>query len=86
MKIPAPIAMLAELTHRCPLSCPYCSNPVALAQKDRELSTELWSDVFKQASDLGVLQLHLSGGEPASRPDLVELVRAAQEALSLIHI
>ena len=80
MKIPAPIAMLAELTHRCPLSCPYCSNPVALAQKDRELSTELWSDVFKQASDLGVLQLHLSGGEPASRPDLVELVRAAQEA------
>lgn len=80
MDIPAPIAMLAELTHRCPLSCPYCSNPVALAQKERELSTDLWADVFKQAGDLGVLQLHLSGGEPASRRDLVDLVRAAREA------
>ena len=80
MTVPAPIAMLAELTHRCPLSCPYCSNPIALAQKDRELSTDVWSDVFRQAADLGVLQLHLSGGEPASRRDLVDLVKAARDA------
>ncbi len=80
MTAPAPIAMLAELTHRCPLSCPYCSNPIALAQKERELSTEVWVDVFRQAADLGVLQLHLSGGEPASRRDLLELVKAARDA------
>lgn len=80
MKAPAPIAMLAELTHRCPLSCPYCSNPVDLARKDRELPTEVWADVFRQAADLGVLQLHLSGGEPAARRDLADLVRAAREA------
>ena len=80
MTIPAPIAMLAELTHRCPLSCPYCSNPVELAHKDSELPTEVWADAFRQAADLGVLQLHLSGGEPASRRDLVELVAAAHEA------
>ncbi len=75
-----PIAMLAELTHRCPLSCPYCSNPVALQGKAGELDTAAWLDVFAQAADLGVLQLHLSGGEPASRPDLVELTQGAVQA------
>ena len=78
--IPPPIAMLAELTHRCPLSCPYCSNPLALQGKENELSTEQWVDVFRQAADLGVLQLHISGGEPASRSDLVELTYAARQA------
>ena len=75
-----PIAMLAELTHRCPLSCPYCSNPIELSRKDAELSTDDWTDVFQQAAKLGVLQLHLSGGEPASRRDLIDLVVAARDA------
>ena len=75
-----PIAMLAELTHRCPLSCPYCSNPIEMARQDAELSTEEWKSVFAQAADLGVLQLHLSGGEPATRRDLEDLVQAAREA------
>lgn len=78
--IPAPIAMLAELTHRCPLSCPYCSNPMELARKSSELETQDWVRVFQQAAELGVLHLHLSGGEPASRRDLVELVVAARAA------
>lgn len=72
--------MLAELTHRCPLSCPYCSNPLELTKADAELDTETWKRVFKEAAELGVLQLHLSGGEPASRRDLTELVRAARAA------
>ncbi|MBV0892080.1 pyrroloquinoline quinone biosynthesis protein PqqE [Paracoccus sp. Z118] len=75
-----PLALLAELTHRCPLSCPYCSNPLELTARNGELTTEQWADVFRQAADLGVLQLHLSGGEPASRPDLVQIVAAAREA------
>lgn len=75
-----PVAMLAELTHRCPLACPYCSNPLELTRQERELPTEVWIDVFGQAARLGVLQLHLSGGEPASRRDLVPLVAAAREA------
>lgn len=79
-EIPAPIAMLAELTYRCPLSCPYCSNPVEMAKKESELDTATWVDVFAQAARLGVLQLHLSGGEPASRRDLVELVAGARDA------
>jgi pyrroloquinoline quinone biosynthesis protein E len=75
-----PIAMLAELTHRCPLSCSYCSNPLELTARDKELTTEAWAQVFREAADLGVLQLHLSGGEPASRRDLEELVRAARQS------
>ena len=72
-----PMALLAELTHRCPLACPYCSNPLELTAATQELSTEDWIQVFREAAALGVLHLHLSGGEPASRRDLVELTRAA---------
>ena len=75
-----PIAMLAELTHRCPLACPYCSNPLDLARQEQELDTDTWARVFAEAADLGVLQLHLSGGEPASRRDLELLVTAARDA------
>ena len=78
--VPPPIAMLAELTHRCPLSCPYCSNPVELTARQKELDTATWLNVFQQAADLGVLQVHISGGEPASRRDLVDLVKGARDA------
>jgi PqqA peptide cyclase len=73
-----PLAMLAELTHRCPLQCPYCSNPLALTRRSDELSTEEWSHVFRQAAKMGVLQVHLSGGEPTARKDLPDLVAAAR--------
>lgn len=71
-----PIGILAELTHRCPLQCPYCSNPVALLKANKELNTETWLDVFRQAADLGILQVHLSGGEPTLRQDLEQFVGA----------
>ncbi len=70
-----PIGMLAELTHRCPLQCAYCSNPLELLKANREMATEDWLSLFDQAADLGVLQIHLSGGEPTLRPDLETLVR-----------
>jgi pyrroloquinoline quinone biosynthesis protein E len=72
-----PVGLLAELTHRCPLQCPYCSNPLALERVAGELSTGQWLDVLAQAADLGVLQLHLSGGEPTVRRDLEEIVAQA---------
>ena len=71
-----PYALLAELTYRCPLHCPYCSNPVNYPKGD-ELTTAEWSRVFREAAQIGVLHLGLSGGEPLSRRDLTELVRAA---------
>lgn len=78
----APVGLLAELTHRCPLQCPYCSNPLALQRAGDELPTEVWLDVLEQAADLGILQLHLSGGEPTARRDLEAIVeRAAKVGL-----
>ncbi len=76
----APLALLAELTHRCPLRCPYCSNPVALTRPGAELDTATWARVFREAAALGCLQVHLSGGEPTARRDILEIVRAAAEA------
>jgi len=78
--LPAPLGLLAELTHRCPLGCPYCSNPLALDNRADELDTATWARVFGEAAGLGVLQVHLSGGEPAARRDLPEIVKAARDA------
>lgn len=74
-----PIAVLAEITHRCPLQCPYCSNPVELERAKAELTTAEWRRVIEEMADLGVLQIHFSGGEPTARTDLVELVRHATD-------
>jgi PqqA peptide cyclase len=78
--IAPPLALLAELTHRCPLRCPYCSNPVALEGASRELATADWQRILSEASALGVLQVHFSGGEPLARRDIVDLVAHAAEA------
>jgi pyrroloquinoline quinone biosynthesis protein E len=76
----SPLALLAELTHRCPLRCPYCSNPEELARASEELGTAEWARVFAEAAALGCLQVHLSGGEPTVRRDIVELTAAAHVA------
>ncbi len=76
----APVGLLAELTHRCPLQCPYCSNPLELERVNTELSTEDWCRVMHEAGELGVLQVHLSGGEPTARKDLEEIIKAAVDA------
>lgn len=74
-----PTTLLAEVTYRCPLHCPYCSNPLEMSRADAELSTADWKRVFTQARELGVLQLGLSGGEPLARKDLEELVAHARQ-------
>lgn len=71
-------SLIAEVTHRCPLHCVYCSNPIEMQRRSQELSTADWISIFRQASEMGVLQLHLTGGEPLARHDLIELVRAAR--------
>jgi PqqA peptide cyclase len=79
MTVPRPYALLAEITHRCPLHCPYCSNPTQ-ARNNHELTTDEWKRVIHEAAKLGVLQIGFSGGEPLARRDLAELIRAAREA------
>ena len=78
--IPNPLALIAEITHRCPLHCVYCSNPLQMVGARAEISTGDWVRVFHEAHDLGILHLHLTGGEPVARADLSDLVEAAHAA------
>lgn len=78
--LPNPLAIIAEITHRCPLHCVYCSNPLKLSGASSELPASDWQRVFDEASKMGVLHLHFTGGEPLARQDLVELVAAANAA------
>ena len=81
-----PLALIAELTHRCPLHCAYCSNPLELQSRASELDTQTWSRVFQEAAQSGVLQADLTGGEPLARTDIIELVRAARAAGLYINL
>ena len=81
-----PLALIAEITHRCPLHCVYCSNPLQLATASSELQTEDWRRVFAEAASLGVLHLHVTGGEPLARADLEELVAAGRGAGLYINL
>jgi pyrroloquinoline quinone biosynthesis protein E len=74
-----PYTLVAELTYRCPLRCLYCSNPLEFHAMQDELSTEQWCQTFTDAAELGVVQVHLSGGEPLVRNDLPALIRHARE-------
>ena len=76
--IPHPLALVAELTHRCPLHCVYCSNPLELTKRENELPADTWSRVLCEAAELGVLQVDFTGGEPLARPDLADLIRGAR--------
>lgn len=74
-----PLALIAEITHRCPLHCVYCSNPLELTTRSEELATADWLRVFDEAAALGVLHLHLTGGEPLARTDLKEMIAGARK-------
>jgi PqqA peptide cyclase len=75
-----PLALIAELTHRCPLHCVYCSNPIEMQKAGAELTTAEWLRLFQEAAGLGSLHAHFTGGEPLARADLVELTSGARAA------
>jgi pyrroloquinoline quinone biosynthesis protein E len=78
--IAPPQALIAEVTHRCPMHCVYCSNPLEMKGRENELSTDAWIKIIGEAAELGCLHLNLTGGEPLSRNDLLQLVRAGRSA------
>jgi PqqA peptide cyclase len=78
--VPNPLALIAEITHRCPLHCVYCSNPLQMAGTQSELFTAEWQSIFAQAGKLGMLHAHFTGGEPLARRDLAELIASARAA------
>jgi pyrroloquinoline quinone biosynthesis protein E len=77
-KAPRPYTLIAELTHRCALRCPYCSNPIDRVALADEIGTDAWLGAFEDAEELGVVQLHLTGGEPLGRRDLEALIAGAR--------
>ncbi len=79
-RVPPPLALMAELTHRCPLQCPYCSNPLEMLKAGQERDTAFWFGLIDEAAALGVLQIHFSGGEPTLRADLPRLIAHASMA------
>ena len=79
-RLSAPQLLLAEVTHRCPLHCPYCSNPQELIRAAEELTTNDWVRVLEEAAAMGVFHVGFSGGEPLARKDLPDLVVAARTA------
>ena len=76
---PRPYTLVAELTYRCPLRCVYCSNPLDYAERSAELDYATWSKVLHEAEALGVVQLHLTGGEPLLHPGLGQILSCARE-------
>src|SRR5689334_10434856 len=79
METPRPFSLLCELTYRCPLQCPYCSNPIDFAHHTNELATADWQRVLTEAAALGVVQAHFSGGEPLVRGDVPDIIRRARD-------
>ncbi len=86
MKAPAPLNLIAELTYRCPLQCPYCSNPIDFRSRREALSAEDWGRVFQQAAAIGVVHVGLTGGEPSTRRDLEEIIERAVAADLYPHL
>ncbi len=86
LQTPHPYSLLAEVTYRCPLGCPYCSNPLELRRYSDELDTATWKRVLAEAVRLGVVQVHFSGGEPLVRRDLPELVQEARRLDLYSHL
>lgn len=80
MSIPPPMGLIAEITHRCPLQCAYCANPLELVRPAQEMDTDGWKRVIDEAAALGVLQFHFTGGEPTARRDLPALIAHAAQA------
>jgi pyrroloquinoline quinone biosynthesis protein E len=81
-----PLNLIAELTYRCPLQCPYCSNPLDFRKRRESLDASAWGRVFEEAAALGVVHLGLTGGEPSTRTDLEEIVSLAVRADLYPHL
>ena len=71
-----------ELTERCNNNCIHCCINLLendLYVKSRELSTDEWKGILKQAADSGVLTVRFTGGEPLLRGDFEELYTYARQ-------
>ena len=71
------LALCISPTWRCPMKCFYCST--SSFARDGELGTARLIELVREAQDLGVFAVHVSGGEPLLRDDLPEIVAAVDD-------
>ncbi len=83
---PRPWNLIAELTYRCPLRCPYCSNPTDYREVRDGVDADIWGRVFRESAELGVVHVGLTGGEPSARRDLEDILQAAVDAGLYTHL
>ena len=70
-----PISVLIEVCYTCNQNCVHC----CLADHTRKgLSLRQYESLFNQLVDAGTLFVILTGGEPFSRPDFMDIIRAAR--------
>lgn len=86
MPAPRPWNLIAELSYRCPLRCPYCSNPLEWSSIRDGLDADAWARVFDEAAKLGCVHAGLTGGEPSVRRDLGAIVASAGAAGLYVHL
>jgi radical SAM protein with 4Fe4S-binding SPASM domain len=72
--------LTAEITTACPNRCLFCSSDVWHKPTAGCLSVDLLLSIARQARELGLQRMSLSGGEPLLHPDLATIVQAIRDA------
>ncbi len=70
-----PLIAIWEMTQACDLVCQHCRACATPRTDPRELSTAEGKSLLDEIARMGTPLCILTGGDPAKRPDLVELVR-----------
>lgn len=70
-----PIIAHLAITNACNMNCKYCSVKNIHSKIRNGLSTEEYKKIIDKLVDIGTFQIGLTGGEPTTRKDLVELVK-----------
>ena len=80
-----PSFLIASITSSCNLHCAGCYSRFNKATVDskpvKQLSSEEWLDIFRQAEELGVSFIMLAGGEPMLRWEVIENAGKMQNIL-----
>ena len=70
-----PVIAHLAITHACNMNCKYCSVKDMHSKIKNGLSTEEYKKIIDKLVDIGAFQIGLTGGEPTTRKDLVELTK-----------
>ena len=72
----APHSLDIDITTHCNLRCSYCSHFSSEGDVDTDLSLEEWDKFFQECTNIGIMNLTLSGGEAFCRKDIREIIES----------